>query len=64
MNRTQTALKIREQFDEFMGIISPHFSKPISKFLNQMVFGLQSAKDIKLSNVARPLDEPLALKKT
>ena len=53
MNRTQTALKIREQFDGFMGIVSPHFSKPISKFLNQMVFGLQSAKDIKLSNVAR-----------
>ncbi|MDF7802147.1 transposase [Pontiellaceae bacterium B1224] len=64
MNRTQTALKIREQFDGFMGIVSPHFSKPISKFLNQMVFGLQSAKDIKLSNVARALDEPIALKKT
>lgn len=64
MNRTQTALKIREQFDGFMGIVSPHFSKPICKFLNQMVFGLQSAKDIKLSNVARALDEDIALKKT
>ena len=64
MNRTQTALKIRGQFDGFMGIVSPHFSKPISKFLNQMAFGLQSAKDIKLSNVARALDEPIALKKT
>jgi len=64
MNRTQTALKIREQFDGFMGIVSPHFSKPISNFLNQMVFGIQSAKDIKLSNVARALDEPIALKKT
>lgn len=47
-----------------MGIVSPHFSKPLCKFLNQMVFGLQSAKDIKLSNVARALDEPIALKKT
>jgi len=64
MNRTQTALKIREQFDGFMGIVSPHFSKPISNFLKQMVFGIQSAKDIKLSNVARALDEPIALKKT
>jgi hypothetical protein len=64
MNRTQTALKIREQFDGFMGILYPHFSKPMCKFLNQMVFGLQSAKDIKLSNVARALDEPIALKKT
>lgn len=64
MNRTQTALKIREQFDGFMGIVSPHFSKPLCKFLYQMVFGLQSAKDIKLSNVARALDESIALKKT
>lgn len=64
MNRTQTALKIREQFDGFMGIVSPHFSKPRCKFLNQMVFGLQSAKDIKLSNIARALDEPIKLKKT
>lgn len=29
-----------------------------------MAFGLQSAKDIKLSNVARALDESIALKKT
>lgn len=64
MNRTQTALKIREQFDGLMGIVSPHFSKPISKFLSQIAFGLQSAKDIKLSNVARALDESIALKKT
>ena len=64
MNRTQTALKIREQFDGFMGILYPNFSKPMCKFLNQMVFGLQSARDIKLSNVARTLDEPIALKKT
>lgn len=64
MNRTQTALKIREQFDGFMGIVSPHFSKPQHKFLNQIVFGLQSAKDIKLSNVVRALDEPIKLKKT
>ena len=49
MNRTQTALKIREQFDGFMGIVSPHFLKPLCKFLNQMVFGLQSEKDIKLT---------------
>ena len=61
MNRTQTALKIREQFDGFMGILSPRFSRPRCQFLNQMVFGLQSAKDIKLSNVARALDESIAL---
>ena len=57
MNRMQTALKIREQFDGFMGIVSPHFSKPLYKFLNQMIFGLQSGKEIKFSNVARSQSE-------
>lgn len=64
MERTQTALKIREQVGRFMGIVSPHFSKPMSKFLYEMVFGVQAARDIKLSNIARALDEPIALKKT
>jgi len=64
MNRTLTALKIREQLDGFLGILYPHFSKPTCKFLKQMVFGLQASKDIKLSNVARALDESIALKKT
>ena len=64
MNATQTALKVREQIDSFMGIVFPHFSKPTCKFLHQMVFGIQSAKDIKLSEIARSLDESVALKKT
>jgi hypothetical protein len=64
MNATQTALKVREQIDAFMGIVFPHFSKPLYNFLHQMVFGIQSAKDIKLSQIARSLDEPVALKKT
>jgi len=64
VNATQTALKVREQIDSFMGIVFPHFSKPTCKFLHQMVFGIQSAKDIKLSEIARSLDESVALKKT
>ena len=64
MNRTQTALKIREQIERFLGIFSPHFSKPKQKFLEQMVFGIQASKDVKLSNIARALDEPISLKKT
>jgi len=43
--------------------VSP-FSKKICKFFNQRVLGLQSSKDIKLSNGAGTLDEPVLLKKT
>jgi hypothetical protein len=47
-----------------MGIFSPRFSKPKCKFIEQMVFGIQASKDVKLSNVSRALDEPISLKKT
>jgi len=64
MNRTLTALKIRDQIDRFMGIFSPHFSKPKRKFIEQMIFGIQASKDVKLSNISRALDEIISLKKT
>ena len=64
MNRTQTALKIRGQISKFMGIFYPHFSAPKLKFIEQMVFGLQASKDVKLSNISRSLDEGISLKKT
>ena len=64
MNRTRTALKIREQISKFLGIFSPHFSRPKLKFIEQMVFGIQASKDVKLSNISRALGEPISLKKT
>jgi len=64
LNRTQTAFRIREQLDQFTGIVYHHLPKPLCTFLSQMVFALQSPKDIKLSNVAGTLDEPVLLKKT
>ncbi|MGC9424161.1 transposase [Vibrio sp.] len=64
MNRTQTALRIRGQIDKFMGIFYPHFSVPKLKFIEQMVFGIQASKDVKLSNISRALDESVSLKKT
>lgn len=64
MNNSQTAFKAREQLERFMGIFSPHFSKPMLRFLGQMLYGLQAAKDIKLSCIGRALEEPIAIKKT
>lgn len=64
MNRTQTALKIRDQIEKFMGVFSPHFSKPKQRFIRDMIFGIQAAKDVKLSNITRALDEAIKPKKT
>lgn len=64
MNRSQTAYRVREQLARFLGIFSPHFSKPAMKFLGDMLYGLQASKDVKLSCIGRGLDEAILLKKT
>jgi len=64
MNRTQVALRLREQLARFSGIFSPRFSQPRSRFITQMIYGLQAGQDVKLSSIARALGEEIALKKT
>lgn len=64
MKDTQIAFKTRAQLEQFLGIFSPRFSKPAVKFLGDMLYGLQAAKDVKLSCIGRGLAEDIALKKT
>ena len=64
MNNSQTACKVRAQLAQFLGIFSPHFSKPALAFLGDMLYGLQASKDVKLSCIGRGLDEDILLKKT
>lgn len=64
MNNSQTAFKVRGQLAQFLGIFSPHFSKPVMTFLGDMLYGLQASKDVKLSCIGRGLDEGILLKKT
>lgn len=64
MNNSQTAFKVRGQLAQFLGIFSPHFSKPALTFLGDMLYGLQASRDVKLSCIGRGLDEGILLKKT
>ena len=64
MQNTRLAEKLRAQIHQFLGILSPHFSRPQLKFLEQMLFGVSASQDCKLSQVARVLGEPILLKKT
>ena len=59
MNRILIAHRVREQLDGFLGIFSPRFSKPRLKFIGLMVFGMQARQDVKLSSIARALDEDI-----
>jgi hypothetical protein len=55
---------LREKLHEFSGELSPHFSKPNSRFVEQVIYGITVSQDVKLSKIARALEEDIPLKKT
>ena len=63
VNHSMTAFKTREQLQNFLGELSPHFSKPAAKFVGEMLYGIQKAQDVKLSEIARAIDAPISMKK-
>ena len=63
MDSSKTAFKVREQLRGFLGIFSPHFSKPVLRFIGQMHYGIQAAQDVKLSQIGRELQEPIPIGK-
>ena len=64
MDISQVGAKLREQIHAFSGELSPRFTKPVQRFIEQMVYGIVVSKDVKLSQISRALEEPIALKKT
>ncbi len=42
----------------------PHFPKPGRRFVEQMIYGIQAGGDVKLSEIARPLNERIPLPET
>jgi hypothetical protein len=61
---TRIGSKLRVQIHEFSGRLSPRFSKPLRRFVEQMLYGILVSKDVKLSQIGRALEEPISLKKT
>jgi hypothetical protein len=61
---TQIGSKLRVQIHDFSGRLSPRFSKPLGRFVEQMLYGILVSKDVKLSQIGRALEEPISLKKT
>lgn len=63
-NDTTISEKVKSEIKKFTQRITPGLSKPRKRFISQMLFGIQAARDIKLSNIARSLDEDIRLIKT
>ena len=63
MYDTTIAAKLLKQLESFLGRISPHFRKPVARFIGDMVYGIMAEKDVKLSSVVRALREKTTPKK-
>jgi len=64
MNYSGLVEKLREQIHGFSGKLSTQFSVPKQRFIEQMVYGICARQDVKLSQIARSLEEDVALIRT
>ena len=64
MNYSGVVQKLREQIHGFSGKLSARFSVPKQRFIEQMVYGICGKQDVKLSEIARCLEEDVALIRT
>ncbi len=56
--------RLKAQLTKFSLALSEGLSRPQRKFVHQMLYGMQATQDVKLSSIARSLQEKIALIKT
>jgi hypothetical protein len=61
---TTVGRKLREQIHEFSGRLSTHFSKPVVRFVEEMLYGIQAMQSVRLSEISRSLEEEISIAKT
>lgn len=64
MQYSKVSWKIREQIRKFSGELSSGICKTAARFVAEAVYGIQAKKSVMLSEIARSLNEDIALKKT
>ena len=64
MQDSRLRSRLKAQLTKFSSELCAGLSKPLEKFVNQMLFGIQASQDVKLSNIARSLKEDIPLIKT
>jgi len=60
----QIGRKLREHIHKFSGEVSGGLCKARRRFVEEMIYGIQARGSVRLTEVARALDEPISLKKT
>jgi hypothetical protein len=64
MNDSKVRSRLKAQLTKFSAELCEGLSKPLSGFVAQMLFGIQSSQDVKLSNISRALQEKFPLIQT
>lgn len=59
-----TIARFKAQANKFSGILAKGLDKTTGRLIKELIYGIQAAKDIKISNVARSLQEDIKLIKT
>ena len=64
MHDSKIRSRLKAQLTKFCWELCAGLSQPLTKFVREMIFGIQSSQDVKLSNIARSLQEKIALIRT
>jgi len=64
MQDSKLRSRLKAQLTKFSSELCEGLSRPLEKFVGQMLFGIQASQDVKLSNIARSLKEEIPLIKT
>ena len=64
MQDSKVGSRLKAQLTKFALELCGDLPKPLSKFVTQMLFGIQASQDVKLSNVGRALNEAIPLIRT
>ena len=64
MQDSKLRSRLKAQLTKFSSELCQGLSRPLEKFVGQMLFGIQASQDVKLSNIARSLKEEIPLIKT
>ena len=64
MSARSVGSRLKAQLTKFALTVSDGLSRPQRKFVHQMLYGIQASQDVKLSSIARSLQEKIPLLKT
>jgi Transposase DDE domain len=64
MHDSKVRSRLKAQLTKFSTELCAGLSKPLGRFVSQMLFGIQSSQDVKLSNIGRSLQEEIPLIQT